>query len=62
MHGGAAGGRLRSDGAEAAGLQPAAVSKPETVPAQERHATGGAPDGDAAPRGRLGRAEEDGAA
>ena len=63
MHGGAPGGRLRFDGAEAAGLQPAALSKPETVPAQEHHATGGAPDGrPAAPRGRLGRAEENGGA
>mmetsp|Transcript_21204 Transcript_21204/g.65293 ORF Transcript_21204/g.65293 Transcript_21204/m.65293 type:complete len:312 (-) Transcript_21204:589-1524(-) len=62
MHGGAPGGRLRSDGAEAAGLQPAALSEPETVPAQEHHATGGAPDGDAAPRGRLGGAEENGGA
>ena len=63
MHGGAAGGRLRCDGAEAAGLQPGALSKPETVPAQEHHATGVTSDGrPAAPRGRLGRAEETGGA
>ena len=32
-------------GPTASKLQGAALSKPETVPAQEHHATGGAPDG-----------------